>query len=205
VLSANHPAKNPGETGKSDEGAIQMCEESHYEVSLLDDQSDLRPHALLLLPDDTVITPRLHTKLKAFHAKGGKLVLSHLAGRDASGKWALDFLPLAFDGDVEKFPTFWRARKDFWPELSASDRVFYTQGVNVKPGRGVKVLVDRVLPYFKRTDLTFSSHFQTPPVRRQVSRRRRGPGLRVFRRPDFPRIPPDRQPRRPRRLASRGA
>jgi len=25
------------------------------------------------------------------------------------------------------------------------------------------VLVDRVLPYFKRTDLTFSSHFQTPP------------------------------------------
>lgn len=164
VLSANHPAKNLGETGKSDEGAIQMCEESHYEVSLLDDQSDLRPHALLVLPDDTVITPRLHTKLKAFHARGGKLVLSHLAGRDASGKWALDFLPLSFAGDVEKFPTFWRARKDFWPELSASDRVFYTQGVNVKPGPGVKVLVDRVLPYFKRTDLTFSSHFQTPPV-----------------------------------------
>jgi hypothetical protein len=26
------------------------------------------------------------------------------------------------------------------------------------------VLVERVLPYFKRTDLTFSSHFQTPPV-----------------------------------------
>jgi len=26
------------------------------------------------------------------------------------------------------------------------------------------VLVDRVLPYFRRTDLTFCSHFQAPPV-----------------------------------------
>src|SRR5690606_22280091 len=62
-----------------------------------------------------------------------------------------------------KYPTYWRARAAFWPELSASDRVVYAQGVNVRPGRGTKVLVDRVLPYFKRTDLTFSSHFQTPP------------------------------------------
>jgi hypothetical protein len=27
-----------------------------------------------------------------------------------------------------------------------------------------EILIDRVLPYFKRTDLHFSSHFQTPPV-----------------------------------------
>src|SRR5690606_38689160 len=163
VLSANHPGKNLVETGKSDEGAIQMCEETHYEVSLLDDRSDLAAHRLLILPDDVVITPRLYKNLKAYHAAGGKLVISHLAGRDAAGDWALDFLPLAFNGLVEKYPTYWRARAAFWPALSASDRVVYAQGVNVRPGRGTKVLVDRVLPYFKRTDLTFSSHFQTPP------------------------------------------
>ncbi len=164
ILSANHPGKNLGETGKSDEGAIQMCEESHYEVTLLDEQSDLRPFALLILPDDTVVTSRLQAKLRAFYARGGQLILSHLAGRDAAGGWALDFLPLAFAGAVEKFPTYWRARKAFLPGLCASDRVFYTQGLNVKPGRGVEVLVDRVLPYFRRTDHTFSSHFQTPPL-----------------------------------------
>ncbi|MFH1497138.1 MAG: alpha-L-fucosidase [Verrucomicrobiota bacterium] len=163
VLSANHPGKNLVETGKSDEGAIQMCEETHYEVSLLDDRSDLAAHRLLILPDDVVITPRLCKNLKAYHAAGGKLVISHLAGRDAAGDWALDFLPLGFNGVVENYPTYWRARAAFWPELSASDRVVYAQGVNVRPGRGTKVLVDRVLPYFKRTDLTFSSHFQTPP------------------------------------------
>lgn len=164
VLTANHPAKNAAETGKSDEGAIQMCEESHYEVTLLDDQSSLSPYALVILADDTVVTSRLKTRLEAYHAKGGKLLVSHLAGRDSAGRWALDFLPLSFAGAVEKFPTFWRARPAFWPELGASDRVFYGQGLNVKPGRGVEVLVDRVLPYFKRSDLAFCSHFQTPPV-----------------------------------------
>jgi hypothetical protein len=91
------------------------------------------------------------------------LILSHKAGFDENGNWALDFLPLSFEGEVEKYPTFWRARKSFAPELSESDRVFYAQGMNVKKGKGVRVLVDRVLPYFKRSDLTFSSHFQTPP------------------------------------------
>jgi hypothetical protein len=110
-----------------------------------------------------VITPRLREKLAAYHAAGGKLLLSHRSGQDAVGQWVLDFLPLRFEGAVDKFPTYWRARRDFWPELSSSDRVLYSQGLNVIPGRGTRVLVDRVLPYFKRTDLTFSSHFQTPP------------------------------------------
>ncbi|WPJ95108.1 alpha-L-fucosidase [Coraliomargarita algicola] len=163
VISANHPKKDLAETGKSDEGAIQMCEEVHYEVSLLDDASDLSVHSALILPDDVVVTPVLYKKLKAFHAAGGQLVLSFQSGCDAAGHWALDFLPLTFEGKVEKFPTYWRAREAFWLELSASDRVVYSQGLNVKHGSDVEVLVDRVLPYFKRTDLTFSSHFQTPP------------------------------------------
>lgn len=163
VISANHPAKNANETVKSEEGAIQMCEESHYEVTLLDERSGLGPYRLLILPDDVVITPRIYTKLKAYHGKGGKLILSHLSGRDAAGKWALDFLSLSFAGSVEKYPTYWRAREDFWPELAHSDRVIYSQGANLKPSRNLEVLVDRVLPYFRRTDLTFSSHFQSPP------------------------------------------
>ena len=42
----------------------------------------------------------------------------------------------------------------------------YSQGTQVVPGANAEVLVDRVLPYFRRTDLTFSSHFQTPPIAR---------------------------------------
>ena len=48
--------------------------------------------------------------------------------------------------------------------MSVSDRVFYAQGLNVRGGTGMEVLVDRVLPYFRRTDVHYSSHAQTPPV-----------------------------------------
>lgn len=150
--------------GKSEEGAVMMCEESHRDCAVLDGESDLNGYSLLILPDTTIVTPALAKKLAAYHAKGGKLILSYRSGHDAEGNWALDFLPLSFHGEVEKFPTFWRARPTYDAALGASDRVFYQAGLNVKPCKGAKVLVDRVLPYFKRTAIAFSSHFQTPPV-----------------------------------------
>lgn len=150
--------------GKSEEGVVQMCEESHYDCAVIDSFDDLKNFKVVILPDSTVVDKNVASKLKAFHAKGGKLILSHRSGFDADGNWALDFIPLSFDGEVEEYPTFWRAKKTFAPDMSESDRVFYEAGMNVKKGKETKVLVDRVLPYFKRTALTFSSHFQTPPV-----------------------------------------
>lgn len=166
VLTANSPGYDLNEAARSDEGAIQMCEECHYESALLDDSDSLNPYSLLVLPDATTITPRLRSKLEKFHQRGGHLIVSHHAGRDAGGKWALDFLPISFAGDDDNFPTFWRAAPSFWPEMGASDRVVYSQGTNVIAGRGCRVLVRRVPPYFKRSDLKFSSHFQTPPTAR---------------------------------------
>ena len=150
--------------GKSEEGVVQMCEETHYDCAVIDSFDDLKGFKAVILPDSTIVSKKVAKKLKAFHAKGGKLIISNKAGFDEKGDWALDFIPLKFDGEVEKYPTFWRAKKSFAPEMSSSDRVFYEAGLNVKKGKGVKVLVDRVLPYFNRTDITFSSHFQTPPI-----------------------------------------
>ncbi|MBA7571243.1 hypothetical protein ES708_13002 [subsurface metagenome] len=164
VLSASYPGIDENTAGRSEEGAVQMCEESHYDAAVCDSLSDFSGLDLLILPDTTVIIPKLRKKLADFYASGGNLILSYRAGFDQDGKWALDFLPLEFSGEVEKFPTYWRVRKDFDERLSRSDRVFYQQGMNVTGGKGVRALVDRVLPYFKRTDATFSSHFQTPPV-----------------------------------------
>lgn len=111
-----------------------------------------------------MVTPNLKKTLASFYRKGGKLILSYRSGFDASGEWALDFLGLSFAGEVEKFPTYWRARRQFAPAMAGSDRVVYQAGMNVRGGKGTRVLVERVLPYFKRSDLQFSSHFQTPPV-----------------------------------------
>ncbi|MDX6766060.1 MAG: alpha-amylase family protein [Candidatus Methylacidiphilales bacterium] len=165
ILTANHPDSNLVETGKSDEGAILMCEESHYDAALLDDQSDLDPYALIILPDSTVITTALEKKLRKYYAAGGKLILSHRSGFKPDGRPALTFLPVRPQQETPAWPTYWRTKKSFWPEMAASDRVIYSRGTNLACGRGVRVLVDRVPPYFHRTDLTFSSHFQAPPVK----------------------------------------
>ena len=166
ALSPSFPGRFP-DSEKSEEGVVTMCEEAGYDSTILDDASDLSPFELLILPDSTVITQALKSKLSKYLQAGGKLLISHHAGRDAGGSWALDFLPLRFEGEGEKFPTYWRADRDFWPEASKSDRVFYAQGTNVVADEkaGVQVLVERVLPYFQRTDAHFSSHFQTPPTR----------------------------------------
>ncbi|MDX2185410.1 MAG: alpha-amylase family protein [Opitutaceae bacterium] len=165
VLTANHADANPDSSGRSDEGVIQMLEESHYDATLLDEHEDLQRFSLLILPDETVVSPRLAERLKAFYEAGGKLILSHKAGRDRNGVFALDFLKLSFTPESDLFPTYWRTRPEFCASLSQSDRVVYNQGSNIVPGESQQVLVDRVLPYFRRTDLTFSSHFQTPPVK----------------------------------------
>jgi len=164
VVCPHYPGQDETTSGKSEEGAVQMCEETHYESAVLDDAGTFDDLELVILPDSVVITPRLKSALAEYYKKGGRLILSHRSGFDANGRWALDFLPLNFSGEVEKYPTYWRARAAFDAGLSISDRVFYQQGMNVIAGREMEVLVDRVLPYFKRTDLHFSSHFQTPPV-----------------------------------------
>ena len=162
LFSASWPGLDGG---KSEEGAVQMCEECHYDAAVIDalDQ-DLDQFPLLVLPDSTVVSPEVAARIEAYYKKGGKLLISHRAGFGPDGQWALGFLPLTFHGEVQKYPTYWRTRAAFDPVLGRSDRVFYQAGLNVEGGAGTEVLVERILPYFKRSDLEYCSHFQTPPV-----------------------------------------
>ena len=165
ILLASHPTVNGAQSTKSEEGAVQLCEETHYDCVFYDDGSDLDPaHCpLLLLPDTTVITETLGAKLAAYYAAGGKLLLSYRSGFDAAGEWALPFLPLTFHGETSKYPTFWRSTPTFWADAADSDRVIYSAGMNAL-APGTETLIHRVLPYFKRTDAHYMSHFQTPPI-----------------------------------------
>ncbi len=154
--------ENAAEGDKTLEGAVQMCEEAHYDAVVLDDASSLEGLDLLILPDNVMVTESLRIKLAAFAKAGGKFILSHRSGFEADGSHSLG-LPIRHVGTVDKFPTYWRSRESFLPALSRSDRVVYHRGSKIEAPE-CEVLVERVLPYFQRTDLTFSSHFQTPPV-----------------------------------------
>lgn len=162
IFSASYPGIDGG---KSEEGSVLMADEAHYDAMVCDDLSDLSAVRLAVLPDSVVITEKLKKKLAEFYRNGGSLILSHRSGFDAEGNWALDFLPLSFAGETEKYPTYWRARAPLAGVIGNSDRVVYEQGMNAAGGAGTEVWADRVLPYFKRNAVTFSSHLQTPPVK----------------------------------------
>lgn len=164
IFLAGHPSLPELQTSFAEEGAVLAFSEAHYDTHVLDDSLDLTPYALVVLPDFTLITDALYQKLRAYYEAGGKLMLSYRAGFGTDGRWKLDFLPLEFHGELEKYPSYWRTTETFWKEARGSDRVFYEAGLQVKGGQGTRVLVERVLPYFKRTDAHFMSHFQTPPI-----------------------------------------
>ena len=163
IVTSGTPGLDGDGTAQSDEGAIQMCEEFHYECQLLDSASELSGLDALVLGDSTTLTPDFVEKLRAYHAAGGKLLISHKGGCDASGRWALDFLPVSVAGELDLYPAYWRASAAFSPELARSDRVFYQPGLVVSAGAGTETLVERVLPYFKRDAVRYCSHLQTPP------------------------------------------
>jgi len=162
VVTASNAGLDNHLAGQSDEGAVLLCEELHYDAQVLDGVTGWQRYDAVILPDSTVVTPELKTRLQAYWQGGGTLLLSYRAGFDVEGDWALDFLPLSIGGPVEAYPTYWRSNGQ-GPAFEG-DRVCYSEGLRVKGGKGTQALVDRVMPYFHRTDITFSSHFQTPPM-----------------------------------------
>ena len=164
ILSASYSGLDAAKTGKSEEGVVQMCEESHYDCAVCDSVTNLAPFEMVILPDTTVIIPELKRKLADYYNMGGKLVLSYRSGFDEHGNWALDFLPLQFFGEVEKFPTYWRAREDFEPGLYRSDRVFYQRDSMSEVEKKRAFLSTASCPTSSAPTLHFSSHFQTPPL-----------------------------------------
>lgn len=163
VLLAAAPGSDEGRAGKSEEGVVLMLEELKYDAALLDDEDPLDGYAVLVLPDSTVVTAALRERLEAYCENGGKLILSYDAGRDEAGEWALDWLPVQPGAPEPLYPAYLRARGDFLPAYADDCRVVYSQGRRVAPGDGANILADRIPPYFKRDDLRFCSHFQTPP------------------------------------------
>ena len=165
VMLGSHATITAKNAALAEEGAVLALEEMHYNPAVLDDAAPLDGYRAVILTDTTVVTPRLQANLANYYASGGSILVAHRGGCDECGQWALPFLPVKIDGELEMQPTYWRARAEFWPELSRSDRVFYERGLNISGGQGTNVLVERVLPYFERSDEHFMGHFQAPPVR----------------------------------------
>lgn len=163
ITCAGAPSLDPNETSKSDEGAVQMCEETHYDCAMLEEDSRLEGLDLVILNDTTPLTPAFADKLRTYYEQGGRLLISHRGGCDEAGRWLLGFLPVRVLGEAAEAPSYWRVAPSFCPSLARGDRVVYQRGLRLEAGPGSEVLAERVRPYFERNDALYCSHLQTPP------------------------------------------
>jgi len=163
ILAPASPGMDGNLSDQSLEGVVQMCDEAHYDSAVLDDRCDLTGFECLILPDSVRLTPVLSDKLSAWLKAGGKLLFSGSSAFDADGACALPGTGFVSTGPTDLFPTYWRTDSAFESSLALSDRVVYLPGETIERTGEATVLARRVLPYFKRTDLKFCSHFQTPP------------------------------------------
>lgn len=156
----------------SDEGTCRALLESHFLFGLVDREMDFTGYKVLILPDDIRIDPEVKTKIDAFLAGGGKLVLS-----GESGLWK-DREDFAFDiGGVHEglspfAPPNHVAQRGhdyvlpapgLGPDFSSQPIIMYERSRRIRPTTGTS-LGDVFDPFFNRTWEHFSSHQHAPNV-----------------------------------------
>lgn len=163
ILATGSPGDDRVSAMCAESGALLLCQYARRNPILIDTASDFTGLAAIILPDQVSMTPTLAHKLEEYTRDGGKLILSHRSGFDASGLWQLDFLPIRPGKPSGFHPTYWRIPPELSLDGSAHDRVVYSEGLEATMQNPAKTLIERVLPAFQRSDAHFSSHFQAPP------------------------------------------
>lgn len=149
-------------------GAMRMLMEKHHQFDIVDEQNDLSPYRMLILPDKITLDEALRDKINDFLENGGALIASHLSGtgRDDASQFALDAIPAKLLAEARYSPDFVMARDDFSREIPATQHVMYERGLEMEPNGDADVLADVWHPYFNRTWRHFCSHRHTPPEKR---------------------------------------
>jgi len=145
----------------SDDGAAQVLQELKRPFDVIDPSAAFETYRLIILPDEIPVEGELADRLRAYVAKGGKLLLSGQSALQADGSFAVPAgirragVPVAFD------PSYMRAGADLDAGMTKTPFVAYGPAETIE-SVGATVLAEIVRPYFNRSYLHFSSHQHTP-------------------------------------------
>ncbi|MBM4018315.1 MAG: beta-galactosidase [Planctomycetes bacterium] len=162
------PAPQPKDAAAKDtlEGVTRMLTQLACQFNFVLPQADWRPYRLLVMPDSVAVDASLAKRLRAFLARGGKVLATGTSGLAADGtRVLLPELGVAARGISPYATTYIRFGKEIADCVPPADHVMYERGVRVVPARGAKALARVVEPYFERAWDHFCSHRHTPPDR----------------------------------------
>ncbi len=147
--------------GESDAGAVRMLLEGKHLFDVVDLESGLAPYALVILPDSIPIDHSLASRLEAYTAQGGKLLVTGASGLNPQGTaFALE-LGVKLIGPNPYQPDYFHPSFPL-PSLQEASFIFYAEGQAIEATDKGTVLGSRENPYFNRDAFAFCSHQHTP-------------------------------------------
>jgi len=161
VLSAEYFHRIGARNNNSDDGAAQMLQELKQPFDVIDPSATFENYRLIILPDEIPVDATLSTRLNAYVAHGGKLILSGTSGMNDDGSFAVPAgirrsgPPVGFD------PSYMLATADLDPRVTKTPFVVYGTAQTIA-AEGATVLADVVPPYFNRSFRHYSSHQHAP-------------------------------------------
>jgi hypothetical protein len=145
----------------SDDGAAQMLLELKRPFDVIDPSAAFENYRLLILPDDIPVDDVMATRLNAFLAQGGKLLLSGTSGLGADGGFAVPAGIRRTGEPVAYTPSYLKAGTELDAGMTRTPFVMYGTAQTIL-AEGATVLAQIVPPYFNRTYAHFSSHQHAP-------------------------------------------
>jgi hypothetical protein len=154
-------AGRPNHHTVADEGAVRVLMESRFTFEVVDTESDFSRYRLLVLPDRIAVGPALKTKIDAYVAGGGRVLLTGRSGIDERK----GFL---FDVGADWMGTSNMTGGDYLVPVeplraeSIADPLFMyepSEQITLSDGQGLGYVFD---PYMDRTPRHFSGHVNAP-------------------------------------------
>jgi hypothetical protein len=150
--------------GGTDEGVTRMLTQLKQQFNFISESSDWDEYELLVLPDSISVSKDMATRIRRHIASGKAVLATGTSGLSQEGKEViLKELGIKPAGFSPFTATYVRFGRDIERGIPRMDHVMYDRSVRVVAARGARSLATVVEPYFERSWIHFSSHFQTPP------------------------------------------
>jgi Hypothetical glycosyl hydrolase 6/Beta-galactosidase trimerisation domain len=143
---------SPGPVGV---GIVRLLQELRVQFCIVDPAGPYEGYPLLIVPETTMVTAELRTRLDAHVANGGALLLVGAAGQAEDGS-AL----LSAQG-IERGEPSPYSHAFLHPVAGGFDHVMYEPSLRLVPDAGSRVLYTWSDPFFERTWDHFSGHEYT--------------------------------------------
>lgn len=159
---ASRPCQKAAADAKlTDVGAMRLLCDGHYLFHVVDDEQDLTPYKLVVLPDNIILDAALKAKLDAYVAAGGKILATGRSAIGEDGEIAFE-LGAKHLGERSIYPAFATPEVEL-ADMGRAGYVIYERPTqSVVATEGATVIASASEPYFERTAEHFCSHRHAP-------------------------------------------